>query len=118
MSGLNVKDMFSLKIRNFLHKLSHNMLPPYFESYKPFLEKIATPYFLRPHPLPLPPTSHVYTESGIIYHIISVNNKLIMQKIIERSHSLTGFSKYVTNIMLETYKYECTKRICRTCGRL
>ena len=121
---INVKDMFSLKIINFLHKLSHNMLPPYFESYKPFLEKIATPYFLRPHPLPLPPTSHVYAESGIIYqlvhmqNIISVNNKLIMQKIIERSHSLTGFSKYVTNIMLEKYKYECTKRICRTCGRL
>ena len=34
-------------------------------------------------------------------NIISLNNKLIMQKIIERSHSLTGFSKYVTNIMLE-----------------
>ena len=42
---INVKDMFSLKIINFLHKLSHNMLPPYFESYKPFLEKIATTIF-------------------------------------------------------------------------
>ena len=120
---INVKYMFALKFF-FLHKLSHNMLPPYFESYKPFLEKIVTPYFLRPHPFPLPPTSHVYAESGIIYqlvhmkNIISVNNKLIMQKIIEISHSLTGFSKYVTNIMLEKYKYECTKRICRTCGRL
>ena len=67
---INVKDMFSLKILNFLHKLSHNMLPPYFESYKPFLEKIATPYFLRPHPLTLPPTSHVYAESGIIYQLV------------------------------------------------
>ena len=100
------------------------MLPLYFESYKPFLEKIATPYFLHPHPLPLPPTSHVYAESCIIYqlvhmkNIISVNNKLIMQKIIERSHSLTGFSKYVPNIMLDKYKYKYTKIICRTCGRL
>ena len=89
------------------------------------LKKMSTSYFLRPHSLPLPPTSHVYAESGIIYqlvhimkNIISVNNKLIMQKIIERSHSLTGFSKYVTNIMLEKYEYECTKIICRTCGRL
>ena len=96
----------------------------HFESYKPFLEKIATPYFLRPHPLPLPPTSHVYAESGIIYqlvhmkNIISVNNKLIIQKIIERSHSLTGFSKYVTNIMLENYKYECTKINGCTCCRI
>ena len=84
---INVKDMF-LKIIKFLHKLSPNMLPPYFDSYEPFLEKNTTPYFLRPHPLPLPPTSHVYAESGIIYqlvhikNIISVNNKLFMQKII------------------------------------
>ena len=96
------------------------MLAPYFEPYKPFLEKITSPYIIRPRPLPLPPTSHVYTESGIIYqlvhmkNIISVNNKLIMQKIIERSHSLTGFSKYVTNSMLDKYEYEYTKRICRT----
>ena len=46
------------------------MLPPYFESYKPFLEKIATTYFLRSHPMPLPPTSHVYAESGIIYQLV------------------------------------------------
>ena len=53
-SGLiNVKDMFSLKILKCLHKLSHNTLSPYFESYKPFVEKIATPYFLCPNPLSL-----------------------------------------------------------------
>ena len=87
------------KILKFLHTLFHNMLPPYFESYKPFLEKILH-HILRPHPLPLPPISHVYAESGIIYqlvhmkNIISVRNKLIMQKMIEISHSFTGFSKY------------------------
>ena len=99
-------------------------MPPYFESYKSFLEENTTKYFLRPQPLPLPLTSHVYVESGISYqlvhmkNIISVNNKLIMQKIIERSHSLTGFTIYVTSIILEKYEYECTKRICCTCGRL
>ena len=36
------------------------------------------------------------------------NNKLIMQKIIERSHSLSGFSKYTT---IEKYEYECTKNV-------
>ena len=41
-------------------------------------------------------------------NIISINNKLIRQKIIERSHSLSGFSKYVRNIMLEKYEYGCT----------
>ena len=44
------------------------MFPPYFESYKLFLEfKKYTPYFIRHHPMPLPPTSHVYTESGLIF---------------------------------------------------
>ena len=110
------------------------MLPPYFESYKPFLGKNTTPYFRRPHPILLPPTSHIYAESGIIcqfvhMNIISVNNKLIMQKIIERIHSLAGFSKYVTKMMKNTnmsvpkefvvhvvgyeyYIYECTHIIC------
>ena len=39
LGSINVKDMFSLKILHYLHKLSHNMLPPYFKSYKPFLEE-------------------------------------------------------------------------------
>ena len=97
-------------------KLSHNMLRPYFESYKLFLNK-SSPYFRRPHSFPLPSTARVYAESDIIYqlvhmkNIISVNNKLIMQKIIEKTHALTDFSKYVRNIMFEKYEYECTKRI-------
>ena len=45
-------------------------------------------------------------------NIIYVNNKLI----IDRSHSLTGFSKHVTNIMLENYEYECTKYVVRVVG--
>ena len=32
-----------MKIPNFLHKLSHNMLLPYFESYKPFFRKKCYP---------------------------------------------------------------------------
>ena len=39
ISLLNVKNILSFNILNFLHKLSHNTSPPYFESYKPFFLK-------------------------------------------------------------------------------
>ena len=45
-------------------------------------------------------------------NIISVNNKLIMQKIFERSHSLTVFfSKYITNIMFENTNMSVPKNM-------
>ena len=31
-----------------------------------------TPYFIHPHPLPLPPTYHIYTESGLIYQLVDM----------------------------------------------
>ena len=46
---LKVKDLFELKNFKFLFNLYHNNLPPYFNSYRSYLEKIVTPYTLRPH---------------------------------------------------------------------
>ena len=51
---LKVKDLFELKVLKFFFKLYHNTLPPSFSSYRSHLEKIVTPYTLRPHPLPVP----------------------------------------------------------------
>ena len=59
---LKVKDIFQLKILKFLFKLYHNALLPYFNNYRADLEKIETPYSLRPHPLPVPRVSHVYAK--------------------------------------------------------
>ena len=121
---LKVEDMFALKILLFLHKLAHNTLPPYFEIYRPHLNKIITPYTLRPHPLPVPQIVHVYAESCLVYQLVLMKNKitkydkLILKKLDDRSHSYSGFRKYVKNSMLEKYKYECTKIPCHTCGRL
>ena len=56
---LKVKDLFNLKILKFLFNLYHNKLSPYFNIYILDLEKIETPYALRPHPLPVPRVSHV-----------------------------------------------------------
>ena len=51
---------------------------------------------------------------------IALYNKLMLKKLDDRSHSYTGFSKYVTNSMLDKYryKYECVPLQCYTCGRL
>ena len=51
-------NLINLKILKFLFNLYHNKLPPYFNNYVLDLEKIETPYALRPHPLPVPRVSH------------------------------------------------------------
>ena len=61
---LNVYDMHDLKILKFMNKLYHNELPIYFDNYRPFLEKIETPYNLCPAPLPVPQVTHVYAEDS------------------------------------------------------
>ena len=102
-----------LKIIKFLHKLYHNNLPVYFNDYMPHLESRETQYNLRPHPLPVPRVTHVYAEFCLIYKLVEMknklasSNKLIFDKIVNRTHSHTAFSKYVINTMLDSYSYEC-----------
>ena len=120
---LNVYDMHDLKILKFMYKLYHNELPIYFDNYRPFLEKIETPYNLRPAPLPVPQVTHVYAEDRLVYKLVEMKNKLaasyesILIKLDDITFSQLGFSKYVTNIMLERYSYNCFLNVCRTCGR-
>ena len=45
-------------------------------------------------------------------------DSLIFRKIEENSHSLLGFSKYVTKYLLEKYSVKCTIRNCYVCNRM
>ena len=70
---LNVYDMQDLK---FMYKLYHDELPIYFDNYRPFFEKIETPYNLCPAPLPVPQVTHVYAEDSLVYKLVEMKNKL------------------------------------------
>ena len=120
---LKVKDLFELKILKFLFKLYHNTLPPYFNSYRSYFEKIVTPYTLRPHPLPVPRVSHVFAEAGLLYKLVVTKNKfaasdeVISCRINDQSYSLIGFNQYVIKKMVDGYSYVCVLNHCHTCGR-
>ena len=97
-------------------------MPPYFNIYRSDLEKIETPYTLRPHPLPVPGVSHVYEEAGMVYKLVVMQNKitvsdnLISRRIHDQSYSLTGFNQLVIKDILDSYSYMCVLNQCRTCG--
>ena len=76
-----------------------------------YLEARETKYNLRPHPLPVPRVNHAFAESCLLYKLMKIKNKLatyhklIHAKIIEHTHSHSGFSNYVVNIMIDRYSY-------------
>ena len=40
--------------------------------YDPHLSKIVTLYNLRAHPLPVPPVTHIYAESCLVYQLVKI----------------------------------------------
>ena len=91
---LNAYDMHNLKVFKFMYK-------------------DETPYNLRPAPLPVPQVTYVYAEDRLVYKLVEMKNKLaasyesILIKLDDLTFSQLGFSKFVTNIILESYSYNC-----------
>ena len=46
--------------------------------YRPHLNKIETPYALRPHPLPQ--VAHVYAKASVVYKLVSMKNKIFLSE--------------------------------------
>ena len=56
------------------------MVPIYFDVYRLRLNKIETPYALRPHLLPVPQVAHVYAEASLVYKLVSMKNKILLSE--------------------------------------
>ena len=103
---LNLVDMFLLNKLKFLHKLFHNNLPSYFQTYWEHFTNLVVNYNLRSRVLPGPRIHHVYAESLFVYRLVKILNdfdSLTIIKLRERSHSFSGFSTYVTRNFIEKY---------------
>ena len=103
---LNLVDMFLLNKLKFLHKLFHNNLPSYFQTYWEHFTYLIVNYNLRSRVLPVSRIHHVYAESLFVYQLVKILNdfdSLTIIKLRERSHSFSGFSTYVTRNFIEKY---------------
>ena len=95
---LNLADMFLLNTLKFLHKIFHNNLPSYFQTYWEHFTQSVVNYNLRSRILPVPRIYHVYAESLFVYQLVKILNDfecLVIIELRERSHSFAGFSNYI-----------------------
>ena len=116
--------MFKLKLLKFYYKLSSNLLPQYFESYRDVIEH-APVRKLGQHYIHLPLIRRVYAECSPLFQLIELINTLNADKndsILERnrlkSHTYHGFSFNVTMVCLNAYYDQiCRLNSCYTCNR-
>ena len=120
---LKVQDMFKLKLLKFYYKLSSNLLPQYFESYRDVIER-APARELRQHYIHPPLIRRVYAECSPLFQLIKLINSLkadkndtILEKIQLKSHTFHGFSFNVTMVYLNAYDPICRLNTCYTCNR-
>ena len=72
--------MYKLKKFKFFYKLYNNDFPKYFDVYRPHLNKIKTPYALRPYSLPVLQVAHVYAEASLVYKLVPMKIKYFYRK--------------------------------------
>ena len=76
---LKIQDMFKLKLLKFYYKLSSNLLPKYFESYRDVIER-APVRELRQHYIHPPLIRRVYAECSPLFQLIELINTLKADK--------------------------------------
>ena len=120
---LKVQDMFKLKLLKFYYKLSYDLLPSYFQTYRHAIEREPT-RDLRQHYIHPPLIRRVYAECSPLIQLIKLINILkadkydiILEKIISKSHTYHGFSFNVTTICLNAYDPIWRINQCYICNR-
>ena len=118
---LKIQDMFKLKLLKFFYKLSYDLLPPYFNTYRDIImqEPART---LRQNLIHPPFVKRVYTECSPLVQLIAFVNKFktdkndtILIMIESKSHSLGRFSFSVSRLFLNSYNPVCNIIDCFVC---
>ena len=118
LSLLKIKDMFTLSILKFYHKLKNNNLPKYFDSYKMKTQAEIHNYETRAKDqIANNITRTKFAQNCLRNKLPSILNHTsieVLQKI--ETHSFKGFSNYVKNRIIKSYTYECTINNCYICN--
>ena len=113
--------MFKLKLLKKFYKLSYDLLPPYFNTYRDIImqEPART---LRQNLIYPPFVKRVYTKCSPMIQLIALVNKFkadknntILIMIESKSHSLSRFSFSVSRLFLNFYNPVCNIIDCFVC---
>ena len=97
----------------------NNLLPIYFENYKPTLPRIDQLYNVRKPVFHLPKITHKFAEQMPDYQLVKLLNEngsfRISSKVSTNSKKVFTSSSYVKNIIIETYEVQCNIVNCVSC---
>ena len=120
---LKVQDTLKIKLLKFYYKLSYDLVPSYFQTYREVIEREPT-RDLKQHCIHPPLIKRVYAECSPLIQLINLINSLkadkydtILEKIESKSHTYQGFSFNVTMVCLNAYDPTCRINPCYICNR-
>ena len=118
MQLLKMADMFRVAIWNFSFKLMNNLLPWYFDIFKPTLGVVCSFYDIRKPLFSLPKPNIEFQKSFLKYvlsKLLNEENENISITSKVHTHSFQGYKRYVKNVILNDYSDICLIRNCYTC---
>ena len=121
LNVLKVQDMFKLKLLKLYYKLSCDLLPTYFNTYRDVLMQVPA-RSLRQNLIHPPFVKRVYSECSPLIQLIALINNLkadkndtILVMIESKSHSFCRFAFSVSRLYLNSYNPECKILDCFVC---
>ena len=118
MQLLKVADMFRVALWNFYFKLMNNLLPPYFDIFKPTLCVVCSFYDIRKPLFSLPKPNIELQKSSwkyVLSKLLNEENGCISITPKMHTHSFQGYKRNVKNVILNNYCDICLIRYCYVC---
>ena len=118
MKLLKVADMFRVALWNFYFKLMNNLLPSYFDIFKPTLGVVCSFYDIRKPLFSLPKPNIELQKSSLKYvlsKLLNEENGYISITSMVHTHSFQGYKRYVKNAILNDHSDICLIRNCYVC---